>query len=115
MERVRGSGFRTSRHFLNPEPCSRSRGPEATTPGLHPGNDGSSPSWIISILDFRFSIFDWQFAERQNRRRHKSKIKNQKCLGAAGPMARHLACNQEIGVRLLGGPLSEISALRSEI
>ena len=36
----------------------RSRGPAATTSGLHPDNDGSSPSGISSILDFGFWILD---------------------------------------------------------
>jgi hypothetical protein len=37
--RIHPSSFRL-------HPCKRSRGPAVTTPGPHPGNDGSSPSGI---------------------------------------------------------------------
>src|SRR5205823_13511854 len=50
--RLQNSDCRFERSFnLQSEFCnlkwSWSRGPAATTPGLHPGNDGSSPSGII--------------------------------------------------------------------
>ena len=46
-------------------------GPVATTPGLHPENDDSSHSGIISIIDLRMPISDWIESQIE------SKISNQ--------------------------------------
>jgi hypothetical protein len=58
-------------------PGTRSRGPAATTPGPHPGNDGSSPSGITHLAN-----------------------------GAAGPRVRHRYRTPGIGVQIPGGPLN---------